>query len=38
MQFEGEVHLMNEQHPEKHHFFVDAKRYETEKSSLTGAE
>jgi hypothetical protein len=28
---------MNEQ-PKKFHFFVDAKRYETEKSSLTGAE
>ena len=29
----------HEQKHEKHyHFFVDAKRYETEKSSLTGAE
>lgn len=26
------------EHPEKHHFFVDAKRYETDRSSLTGAE
>ena len=24
--------------PKKYHFYVDAKRYETEKSSLTGAE
>jgi hypothetical protein len=32
---------MNEpskEHPKKYHFYVDAKRYETEKSSLTGAE
>jgi hypothetical protein len=31
---------MNEQpeHSKEHHFYVDAKRYETEKSSLTGAE
>ena len=28
---------MNE-HTKEHHFYVDAKRYETEKSSLTGAE
>jgi len=26
------------EHPEKRHFFVDAKRFETEKLSLTGAE
>jgi hypothetical protein len=26
------------EHPKQFHFFVDAKRYETEKSSLTGAE
>ena len=32
---------MNEheqEHKKQYHFFVDAKRYETEKSSLTGAE
>ncbi|HUZ93347.1 MAG TPA: multiubiquitin domain-containing protein [Edaphobacter sp.] len=30
---------MNEQEQKKiYHFFVDAKRYETDKSSLTGAE
>lgn len=28
---------MNE-HPKRFHFFVDAKRYETDKPSLTGAE
>jgi len=27
-----------EEHEKKYHFFVDAKRYETVKSSLTGAE
>jgi hypothetical protein len=26
------------EHDKEHHFFVDAKRYETEKPSLTGAE
>jgi hypothetical protein len=26
------------EHPKEHHFFVDAKRYETDKPSLTGAE
>jgi hypothetical protein len=26
------------EHAKQYHFFVDAKRYETEKSSLTGAE
>jgi hypothetical protein len=26
------------EHPKKFHFFVDARRYETDKSSLTGAE
>jgi Multiubiquitin len=32
---------MNEpskEHPKEYHFYVDAKRYETDKSSLTGAE
>ena len=29
---------MSEKEQKKYHFFVDAKRYETEKSSLTGAE
>jgi hypothetical protein len=28
---------MNE-HPKRYHFFVDAKRYETDKPSLAGAE
>jgi hypothetical protein len=27
-----------DEHPKYYHLFVDAKRYETEKSSLTGAE
>lgn len=27
-----------DEHEKKHHFFVDAKRFETEMSSLTGAE
>jgi hypothetical protein len=26
------------EHPKEHNFYVDAKRYETDKSSLTGAE
>lgn len=26
------------EHEKEHHFFVDAKRYETDKPSLTGAE
>ncbi len=26
------------EHPKEHHFYVDAKRYETDKPSLTGAE
>lgn len=29
---------MSEESKQKYHFFVDAKRYETDKSSLTGAE